>query len=98
MAETLNYYVDSNGNYYIDADGNYFIAGATYTQTPTKLHYIRYKPYFSDSNGVYTGYTAFIRQADGSYLKLKPYIYTKVEIAVAGLAIAGVSRAGGSTI
>lgn len=93
MARLVKYYIDSNGNYYIDNNGNYFIEDDS---AYSKLHYIRYKPYFSDNNGIYTGYTAFIRQADGSYLKLKPYIYTKIEVAIAGLAIPGISRASGS--
>ena len=98
MAETINYYIDSNGNNYVDVNGNYFIAGASFSEAPTKLRYIRYKPYFCNSNNTFKGYTAFIRQADGSYLKLRPYIYTNIEIAIAGLATIGVSRAAGNVI
>lgn len=61
MAETINYYIDSNGNNYVDVNGNYFIAGASFSEAPTKLRYIRSPPYFCNSNNTFKGYTAFIR-------------------------------------
>lgn len=98
MAAFMYYYVDENGNQYIDENGNYYVQRAIFIDSPEKNNYIRYKPYFYNSSGAFKGYTAFIRQADGSYLKLKPYIYTKIEIAVAGLATAGYSRVGDNVI
>ena len=92
MAEIIKYYIDPNNNYYIDTNGNYYIAGVQYDEIPTKLHYIKYKPYFY-SNGSFKKYTAYIRQADGSYVKYNPYVYTLIEIAIANMATAGISRA-----
>lgn len=64
MATTAIYYVDQNGNYYIDSNNNFYIARE-----------IKYKPYIY-KDGEFKTYTAYIRQSDGSYLKLIPYVYT----------------------
>ena len=88
METTVIYYVDQNGNYYINSNNDFYIAKEIYDGAPTTLNYAKYRPYiFKD--GQFRTYTAFIRQPDGSYLKLIPYVYTKIEIAVAGIAIAG---------
>ena len=70
-------------NYYVDINGNKYvdINGNYYTLTsydkaPTKLNYLQYK------SQVY----------NNGYKKVKPYINTKIEVAIAGLAIPGISR------
>lgn len=92
MAATIVYYIDQNGNYYINSNNDYYIASETYDSAPTKLYYLKYRPCIHNE-GKFKKYTAYIRQSDGSYLKLKPYVYTKIEVAIAGMAIPGVSRA-----
>lgn len=91
MEKIVRYYVDANGDYYIDINNNYYIESEILTEAPTKLHYIQYKPYFYN-NDSFKKYTAYIRQADGSYVRVKPYIYTAIEMAIAGIAIPGISR------
>lgn len=90
MATTVIYYVDQNGNYYINSNNDFYIANEIYDDVPTALHYVKYKPYIY-KDGEFKTYTAYIRQLDGSYLRLIPYVYTKINIAIAGLAVAGVS-------
>lgn len=88
MTTTVIYYVDQNGNYYINSNNDFYIAKEIYDGIPTTLNYAKYRPYiFKD--GQFKTYTAFIRQPDGSYLKLTPYVYTKIKVAIAGLAVAG---------
>ena len=90
MEKIIRYYVDINGNYYIDTNDNYYIGREILQEAPTKLHYEQYKPYFYN-NGSFKKYTAYIRQADGSYIRTIPYICTNINIAIAGIAIPGVS-------
>lgn len=94
MATTkIVYYIDQNNNYYINQNGDNYIAGEFYEDIPTVLSYIQYKPYFYH-NGEFKKYTAYIRQADGTYIKVIPYIYRMAEIAIAGISKAGVSVVG----
>ena len=83
MEKVVKYYIDTNDNYYIESE--------TFIEAPTKLHHIQYKPCFYN-NDSFKRYTAYIRQADDSYIKVKPYIYTAIEIAIAGTGIAGISH------
>ena len=91
MATTVIYYVDQNGNYYINSNNDFYIAKEFYDDAPVASHYLKYRPYIY-RDGQFRTYTAFIRQSDGSYLKLIPYVYTQIEVAIAGIAVAGVSR------
>ena len=91
MAATIIYYVDQYGNYYIDNNNNFYIANEIFDEAPISSQYLRYRPYVH-KDGEFKKYTAYIRQSDGSYLKLIPYVYTKIEIAVAGIAVPGASR------
>ena len=67
MAITI-IYVDHNGNHYVNSNNNFYIAKEL-------LHYLKYRPYIY-KDGKFKTYTAYIRQSDGSYLKLIPYICT----------------------
>ena len=87
------YFVDENGNYYVDETNNYYVSGTEYLEPLYKYEYYKYTPQISDGSK-YKSYTAYIRDKNGNLKKFKPYIYTKVEIAVAGLATAGISRVG----
>lgn len=90
MATTkIVYYIDQNNNYYISQNGDNYIAGEFYEV----LSYIKYKPYFYH-NGEFKKYTAYIRQADGTYIKVKPHIYGTIEIAIAGISKVGKSVVG----
>ena len=91
MATTVIYYVDQNGNYYINSNNDFYIAKEIYDSAPTTSNYAKYRPYIY-RDGQFRTYTAFIRQPNGSYLKLIPYVYTQIEVAIAGIAVAGVSR------
>lgn len=83
-----NYYIDINGNRYVDLNGNYFVPTLD-DVTPTKLNYLRYKSHIY--NNGYKKYVTYIYK-DGAYVKVKPYINTEIEVAIAGIAIAGISR------
>lgn len=83
-----NYYVDINGNKYIDINRNYYIL-TSYDKAPTKLNYLKYKSCIY--NNEYKKCVAYIYK-DGAYTKVKPYINTKIEVAIAGIAIPGISR------
>ena len=83
-----NYYVDINGNKYVDINGNYYII-TSYDEAPTKLNYLQYKSCVY--NNGYKKCVAYIYK-DGAYVKVKPYINTKIEVAIAGIAIHGISR------
>lgn len=89
------YYIDENGNFYVDSNGNNYIAGNHYSESPTKLQYLQYKPY--RYNSTYGKTTAYLYK-NGEWIKVKPYIFTNTEIAIAGLAIAGIARSGANTI
>lgn len=83
-----NYYVDINGNRYVDLSGNYFVS--TFEgMAPTKINYLQYKSHIY--NNGYKKCVAYIYK-DGAYVKVKPYINTEIEVAIAGMAIAGTSR------
>ena len=90
MATTVIYYVDQNGNYYINSNNDFYIAKEIYDSAPVASHYLKYRPYIY-KDGEFKTYTAYIRQSDGNYLKLIPHVYTEINIAIAGLAVAGVS-------
>lgn len=94
MATTVIYYVDQNGNYYINSNNNFYIAREIHDDAPVASHYLKYRPYIY-KDGEFKTYTTYIRQSDGSYLRLVPYVYTKIEIAIAGIATAGISRVSG---
>lgn len=85
----INYYIDTNGNKYIDLNGNYFIHSFSDVVIPTKLNCLQYKSHIY--NNGYKKYAAYIYK-DGAYVKVKPYINTEIEIAIAGMAIPGSSR------
>lgn len=91
MAENIQYFISKNNDYYINYNGDFYIANITYDDAPTTNSYLKYKTYINQ-NGKFQKYTAYIRKADGSYVKVNPYIYAKIDIAVAGLAIAGLDR------
>lgn len=58
-----------------------------------KKHYLKYKAnIYKDSNNGFTKYKTYIYK-DGAYVLVKPCIYTDIDVAIAGLAVAGVSRA-----
>lgn len=84
----VNYYIDINGNRYIDLNGNYFVSSLD-DVTSTKLNYLQYKSYVY--NNGYKKCVTYIYK-DGAYVKVKPYINTEIEVAIAGMAIAGTSR------
>lgn len=83
-----NYYVDINGNRYVDLSGNYFVPTLD-DVTPTKSNYLQYKSHIY--NNGYKKCVAYIYK-DGAYVKVKPYINTEIEVAIAGMAIPGTSR------
>ena len=62
---------------------------ASYNAAPIKLNYLQYKSYVY--NNGYKKCAAYIYK-DGAYVKVKPYINTKIEVAIAGIAIPGTSR------
>lgn len=84
----VNYYIDINGNRYIDLNGNYFVPSLG-DMTPSKLNYLQYKSHIY--NNGYKKCIAYIYK-DGAYVKVKPYINTEIEVAIAGMAIPGISR------
>ena len=83
----INYFEDGHGKYYVNDNGDFYIASITYDGIPTKLNYIPYKPYIY--NNEYKKYTAYIRKADGTFMKVKPYICSSISIAIAGLSPVG---------
>lgn len=62
---------------------------ASYDEALTKLNYLQYKSCIY--NNRYKKCVAYIYK-DGAYIKVKPYINTKIEVAIAGIAIPGTSR------
>lgn len=62
---------------------------ASYDEALTKLNYLQYKSCVY--NNGYKKCVAYIYK-DGAYVKVKPYINTKIEVAIAGIAIPGTSR------
>ena len=61
----------------------------SYNAAPNKLNYLKYKSCIY--NNGYKKCVAYIYK-DGAYTKVKPYINTKIEVAIAGIAIPGTSR------
>ena len=61
----------------------------SYNAAPIKLNYLQYKSCIY--NHGYKKCVAYIYK-DGAYVKVKPYINTKIEVAIAGIAIPGTSR------
>lgn len=61
----------------------------SYNAAPIKLNYLQYKSCIY--NNGYKKCAAYIYK-DGAYVKVKPYINTKIEVAIAGIAIPGTSR------
>ena len=84
-----NYYVDINDNKYVDLNGNYFVSTLD-DITLTKLNYLQYKSHIY--NNGYKKCVVYIYK-NGAYVKVKPYINTEIEVAIAGIAIPGTSRA-----
>ena len=78
-----NYYIDANGNYYIDTNGNYYIHSEENIEVP----YFQYKANIFNGSK-YNNYVAYIYK-NGSYVRVKPYIATEKNMAIAGVAIAG---------
>lgn len=91
MAENIKYFINNNNDFYIDLNGNFYIAGITYDDVPSDEVYLKYKPYIYQ-NGQFKKYIAYIRQPDGKYIRINPHIYTQINIAIAGLATAGIDR------
>lgn len=61
----------------------------SYDAAPIKLNYLQYKSCIY--NNGYKKCVAYIYK-DGAYTKVKPYINTKIEVAIAGIAIPGTPR------
>lgn len=70
-----------------DYPGDFVLA--SYDEAPIKLNYLQYKSCVY--NNGYKKCVAYIYK-DGAYVKVKPYINTKIEVAIAGMAIPGTSR------
>lgn len=84
------YYVDDNGNYYVDTNGDNFIAGSYVVEEGAHQQaWYKYTPYLGNNK-----YIAYIKNSDGNFIKVKPHIYTDIDIAIAGVAVTGISRSG----
>lgn len=82
--------IDSVNN---DANGDNFIVGtSTEVENNRQQLWYKYTPYIVDNN--YKKHTAYIKDSDGNFRKVKSYIYTDIDIAIANIAIAGFSRSG----
>ena len=93
MANAIGYYIDNNGNYYVNTSNEQYIVGYEYdSNTNFILKYLNYTPYIY-INDNYKKYIPVIRKADGTYVKCKPHIYTYIDLAIAGIAIAGQNKA-----
>lgn len=75
-----NYYIDANGNYYIGTNGSYYI----YSES-IEGPYVQYKANIFNGSK-YNNYAAYIYK-NGSYVRVKPYIATARNMAIAGVAI-----------
>ena len=76
-----------------DASGDNFIVGtSTEVENNSQQLWYKYTPYIVDNN--YKKHTAYIKDSNGNFRKVKSYICTDIDIAIANIAIAGFSRSG----
>lgn len=93
LVTKYTYYVDKDGNYYVDTNGNNFIAGSyIVNESPFREEWLKYTPYIVNSQ--FKKHNIYIKDSNGSFKKVKAYIFTHIETAIAGIAIATISRCG----
>lgn len=83
--------VINNSNDNTNGD-NFIVGSSTTVENNRQQLWYKYIPYIVDDN--YKKHTAYIRDNNGNFRKVKSYIYTDIDIAIANIAIAGFSRSG----
>lgn len=102
---TKQYIIDRNDNkyYLLVADDNsdstiyylndnYYIAGEINSGSE-QLIYRKYKAYLYQNN-TYKKYNTYIKNADGSFIRVNPRIAAIIPLAIAGIGVVGQSYVG----
>ena len=86
-SDSTIYYIDDAGNFYVDLNDNYYIAGEINSGSE-QLIYRKYKAYLYQNN-TYKKYNTYIKNADGSFIRVNPRIAAIIPLAIAGIGVVG---------